>query len=97
MSCTELDPPVHYPEKVLMSSDDIEKGTSLSIDVVPVEGSKEELTKATFWNKLYDNGVEFHGGAPVPLEAQTDTRYFNVFTVYSTSMLSLLPYVITFF
>jgi hypothetical protein len=79
-------------EKIIALSGDVEKGmSSSSVDAIPVEGRTEELSKPIFWSRLYDNDVEFHGGAPIPVEAQTDTRYFNVFTVYSTSMFSLLP------
>jgi hypothetical protein len=82
----------HQSEKNIALSGDVERGTSSSsIDAIPVEGSTEELSKPTFWSRLYDKGVEFHGGAPIPVEAQTNTRYLNVFTVYSTSMFSLLP------
>jgi hypothetical protein len=54
----------HQSEKNIDVSGDVEKctGTS-SIDVIPVEGSTEELSKPTLWSRLYDNGVEFHGGA----------------------------------
>jgi len=79
------------PEKNAMFSD-VEKGaSSSSVDAQPLEGTTEELSKHAFWRNLYDNGVEVHGGAPIPVDQQSDTRYFNVFTVYSTSMLSLLP------
>lgn len=61
---------------------------------VEESGSSQGVIKSTFWSRLYDSGVEFHGGAPIPVEEQTDTRFLNVFTVYSTSMCSLLPYVI---
>jgi hypothetical protein len=82
----------HDQEKTVGLAGDIEKGTSTSsIDVSPGREVSHGLTKHSFWSKLYSNGVEFHGGAPIPVEEQTDTRYFNVFTVYSTSMISLLP------
>jgi hypothetical protein len=78
--------------KNITLSGNVEKDTSSSlVDAIPVEGSTEQLINPPFWSRLYDNGLEFHGGAPIPVEAQTNTSYLNVFTVYSTSMFSLLP------
>lgn len=68
---------------------DVEK--NVIVNNVAESESSDGVTKKTFLSKLYDHGVEYHGGAPIPVEAQTDTRYLNVFTVYSTSMCSLLP------
>ncbi|KAH9897580.1 permease for cytosine/purines, uracil, thiamine, allantoin-domain-containing protein [Xylariomycetidae sp. FL2044] len=48
-------------------------------------------SRSSFWAKFSDHGVEMRGAEPVPVEKRTDTRYLNVFTVFSTSMTSLLP------
>jgi NCS1 nucleoside transporter family len=79
--------------KEVVFANDLEKGAiEPSVNVTTSEeASVQEVNKKRFWSKLYDNGVEFHGGAPIPLKEQNDTRYFNVFTVYSTSLTSLLP------
>lgn len=71
---------------------DIEKhGSASSIEAIPQEGSTEILAGPSIWQKLQGFGVETRGAKPVEIEARTDTRFFNVFTVFSTSMLSLLP------
>ncbi|KAI1372398.1 permease for cytosine/purines, uracil, thiamine, allantoin-domain-containing protein [Hypoxylon crocopeplum] len=45
----------------------------------------------SFWAKLSNHGVEMRGAEPVPVEKRTDTRYVNVFTIFATSLTSLLP------
>ncbi|CAK7217387.1 hypothetical protein SBRCBS47491_003146 [Sporothrix bragantina] len=45
----------------------------------------------SFWQKLSSAGFEMRGVEPVPVELRTDTRYLNVFTIFGTSMTSLLP------
>ncbi|EPE06276.1 purine-cytosine permease fcy22 [Ophiostoma piceae UAMH 11346] len=44
-----------------------------------------------FWQRLSNAGFELRGVEPVPVEKRTDTRYLNVFTIFGTSMTSLLP------
>ena len=44
------------------------------------------VQKWTSWT-----GAEQRGAAPVPVEQRTHTDYINIFTVFSTPMLSLLP------
>ncbi|ERS97726.1 purine-cytosine permease [Sporothrix schenckii 1099-18] len=46
---------------------------------------------STWYQRLVDAGFEDNGIKPVPLEARTNTRYSNLFTIFFTSMLSLLP------
>lgn len=73
---------------------DVEMGSTQEIKVLP-----EDTTDAfhvpsvggSFWEKLSGAGVEMRGAEPVPVEKRTDTRYVNVFTVFATSMTSLLP------
>ncbi|KAI2472351.1 permease for cytosine/purines, uracil, thiamine, allantoin-domain-containing protein [Annulohypoxylon bovei var. microspora] len=50
-----------------------------------------QAPRSFFWAKFSDHGVELRGAEPVPVEKRTDTRYVNVFTVFATSMTSLLP------
>lgn len=47
--------------------------------------------KARWYQRLVDAGFEDNGIKPVPLEARTNTQYSNLFTIFFTSMLSLLP------
>ncbi|TQN74800.1 Purine-cytosine permease fcyB [Colletotrichum shisoi] len=44
-----------------------------------------------WYQRLLDAGVEENGIYPVPLEARTNTNYSNLFTVFFTSLLCLLP------
>ncbi|WQF80270.1 Putative purine-cytosine permease [Colletotrichum destructivum] len=44
-----------------------------------------------WYQRLLDAGVEENGIHPVPLEARTNTNYSNLFTVFFTSLLCLLP------
>ena len=47
-----------------------------------------------WYQKLLDLGVEENGVKPVPLESRTNTNYSNLFTVFCTCLLSLLPWVL---
>lgn len=44
-----------------------------------------------WYQKLLDVGVEENGVKPVPLEQRTSTQYSNLFTVFFTCLLCLLP------
>jgi hypothetical protein len=74
---------------------DVEKSASTSsVSGEVVEGNSEELgDRKSFWAPLANRGVEIRGALPVSPENRIDTRFFNVFTVFLTSMLSLLPLV----
>ena len=77
----------------LSAKEDMEKGhhTTLASEVLIVEGETDVINKLSFWRKLASYGVEIRGVQPVPAEQRTDTRYLNVFTLFSTSMCCLLP------
>jgi hypothetical protein len=45
----------------------------------------------TWYQRLLDAGVEENGIKPVPLEQRTSTRYSNLFTVFFTCLMCLLP------
>jgi hypothetical protein len=45
-----------------------------------------------WYQKLLDAGVEENGIKPVPVEQRTSTQYNNLFTVFFTCLLGLLPY-----
>lgn len=74
---------------------DVEKGaTETSSRGTSEIGEVDDLFEtppSSFWAKLSDHGVEMRGAEPVPVEKRTDTRYINVFTIFATSMTSLLP------
>ena len=44
-----------------------------------------------WYQKLLDLGVEENGIKPVPVELRTQTQYNNIFTVFFTCLLCLLP------
>ncbi len=44
-----------------------------------------------WYQRLIDAGFEDNGIKPVPVEQRTNTQYSNLFTIFFTSMLSLLP------
>ena len=44
-----------------------------------------------WYQRLLDAGVEENGIKPVPLEYRTVTQYSNLFTVFFTCLLNLLP------
>ncbi|KAI1401750.1 permease for cytosine/purines, uracil, thiamine, allantoin-domain-containing protein [Hypoxylon fuscum] len=50
-----------------------------------------QAPRSSFWATFSDHGVEMRGAEPVPVEKRTDTRFVNVFTIFATSMTSLLP------
>jgi calcineurin-like phosphoesterase family protein len=47
--------------------------------------------KPRWYRRLVDAGVEENGIKPVPLEQRISTRYSNLFTVFFTCLLCLLP------
>ncbi|CAK7268883.1 hypothetical protein SEPCBS119000_003287 [Sporothrix epigloea] len=65
-------------------------GHSLALEDGEVYKPKPE--KNTRWyQRLIDAGFEDNGVKPVPLEERTNTQYSDLFTIFFTSMLSLLP------
>lgn len=44
-----------------------------------------------WYQRLLDAGVEENGIKPVPIEERTNTSYSNLFTVFFSSLLCLLP------
>ena len=47
--------------------------------------------RSKWYQRLVDAGFEENGIKPVPLEQRTNTQYSNLFTLFFTSMMSLLP------
>lgn len=53
---------------------------------------KPEAEEHTRWyQRLLDVGVEENGIKPVPIEKRTNTQYNNLFTVFFTGLLCVLP------
>ena len=50
-----------------------------------------------WYQRLLDAGVEDNGIKPVPVERRTDTRYYNLYTVFATALLCVLPCVTSLF
>lgn len=44
-----------------------------------------------WYQRLLDAGVEENGIKPVPIEQRTSTQYSNLFTVFFTCLMCLLP------
>jgi len=83
-------------EKSMMRDIDIEKNdASTTSDVVVAESTASNaLYKGRSWlSRLVSWSVEVRGIAPVPIEERTDTRLVNIFTVWFTMSVSVLPYV----
>ena len=55
------------------------------------EDTSVEAKPKPLWFRILNWGVEEGGIEPVPLERRTDTRYVNLFTVWFTALLCLLP------
>lgn len=65
------------------------------LTVRPGEVYKADADHNPKWyQKLLDAGIEENGIKPVPLEQRTVTQYSNLFTVFFTGLLCLLPYVL---
>jgi hypothetical protein len=60
-----------------------------------VDSGEEDVSledeKKPLWFRVLNWGVEEGGIAPIPVEKRTDTRYVNLFTVWFTALLCLLP------
>ncbi|KAK5128731.1 hypothetical protein LTR85_000064 [Meristemomyces frigidus] len=71
---------------------DIEKdAASSSAEIDRSLGTVEDVPGGSLWARLTDAGIEGRGAQPVPVEERTDTRFLNIFTVFATSMTSILP------
>ncbi|OBT56320.1 hypothetical protein VE04_02846 [Pseudogymnoascus sp. 24MN13] len=76
-----------------MDAHDLEK-VAVTPSSTPVESSSfdEALKpKSAIWRKILGWGVEENGIIPVPVEKRTDKRVFNLFTIWFTALLCLLP------
>jgi hypothetical protein len=51
----------------------------------------EAETHRKWYQRLLDAGVEENGIKPVPIEKRTNTQYNNLFTVFFTGLLCILP------
>jgi hypothetical protein len=61
------------------------------VDVSAGESQKYGTGKRAWIRKVLSWGVELRGISPVPLEERTDGRFFNIFFVWWTLSLNLLP------
>jgi len=69
-------------------------GSDLVSKLIVKDGEVYEVhsEKHPHWyQKLLDAGIEENGIKPVPLEQRTNTQYSNLFTVFFTCLLNLLP------
>ena len=83
--------------KTAIDSHSPETGDSIyDVEKRPLElkSGKEEGVEdksKPLWFRILNWGVEAGGIAPVPIEKRTDTRHVNLFTVWFTALLCLLP------
>jgi hypothetical protein len=79
---------------------DVEKNAQSTLDAVVADSSSESQTQPTekggilsdgWKQKLLTWGVEVRGITPVPVEERTDTRFINIFSLWFTMSVSLLP------
>jgi purine-cytosine permease-like protein len=67
-------------------------GITALLSVEPGVTYKPEVENNPVWYQwLLDAGVEENGIKPVPVEKRTNTQYNNVFTVFFTGLLCVLP------
>lgn len=66
--------------------------TDVDVDVSFAE-SQTYSTPKKWLTKISALGVEVRGITPVPVEERTDRRFINVFFVWFTMSMNLLPYV----
>ncbi|RWA10023.1 hypothetical protein EKO27_g5093 [Xylaria grammica] len=75
--------------------EDQTKHTKGFVSLLTVEDGvvyKPEAEEHTRWyQRLLDAGVEENGIKPVPVEKRTNTQYNNLFTVFFTGLLCILP------
>lgn len=65
-------------------------GTEVALDV-DVGESQNYSPKKSWVSKVLSWGVELRGITPVPPEERTDRRFINVFFVWWTMSINLLP------
>lgn len=58
---------------------------------VEVAGDVHFRTCSGYLKKLATGGVEMRGLEPVPVEKRNHTKYYNIFTLFGGSFLTLLP------
>ncbi|EXJ93804.1 NCS1 family nucleobase:cation symporter-1 [Capronia coronata CBS 617.96] len=74
---------------------DMEKATSSPVvqDIAEGQAEPNQSLKHPILQKLASWGVELHGVTPVAVEERTNTRYINIFFVWFTMSINLLPIV----
>ncbi len=80
----------------MSSATDVEKnspstGEALAFDADNQQSDIYEPAKTLWWSRLVAWGVEVRGIVPVPLEERVDTRFVNIFSLWFTMSVSLLP------
>lgn len=67
-------------------------GMASFLKVEPGAIYKPEAAKHPMWyQRLLDAGVEENGIKPIPVEERTNTSYNNLFSVFFTALLCVLP------
>ncbi|KII95691.1 hypothetical protein PLICRDRAFT_96749 [Plicaturopsis crispa FD-325 SS-3] len=74
----------------------MEKSPACTVDVLEPEAASEPIPivgPRSLWARLASWGVETRGITPIPVAERTGTAYVNVFSIWFSMSLNLLPYV----
>jgi hypothetical protein len=71
-------------------SKDVEKDAGTTVTLA-ADADETGYSRKPLWNRILNWGVEEVGITPIPLTRRTDTRYFNLFTMWFTALLCPLP------
>ncbi|KAF2760057.1 hypothetical protein EJ05DRAFT_492481 [Pseudovirgaria hyperparasitica] len=72
-------------------TDDIEKTQIHSASATELASGEKSSVRSPFWLKVKHDLFEVRGIQPVPEDERNDTRYINVFTLWLSMSLSVLP------
>lgn len=78
----------HSTENKATISDDLESQEKGHVEIV------EDIALPSwsgYLRKLTSAGIEMRGLEPVPAESRNHTKYYNIFTLFGGSFLTLLP------
>jgi hypothetical protein len=93
----------HLPAALVIIMDDVEKTSgeikSSALDDASLERPEDGIIEnyvapssvKSFLRKLTSAGIEMRGLEPIPVEDRNHTKYYNIFTLFGGSFMSILP------
>lgn len=78
-------------KEIRVHGHDIEKATSSDTSSPVYASFRGSKARVSRWQRVLTWGVEENGIVPVPCEERTDNRVVNLFTIWFTALLCLLP------